>query len=42
MELDRYPPGAIGFAQTRLKRGINQVVAALEEARERGSAVLPV
>jgi hypothetical protein len=40
-ELDRYPPFALPFAQTHLKRGLNQVLAALEEARERVSAVLP-
>ena len=40
-ELDRYPPTALPFAQTHLKRGMNQVLAALEEARERVSAVLP-
>ena len=40
-ELDRYPPSALPFAQTHLKRGMNQVLAALEEARERVSAVLP-
>jgi N-acetylated-alpha-linked acidic dipeptidase len=40
-ELDRYPPSALPFAQTHLKRGLNQVVAALEEARERVAAALP-
>jgi N-acetylated-alpha-linked acidic dipeptidase len=40
-ELDRYPPSALGFAQTHLRRGLNQVLAALEEARERVTAVLP-
>ena len=40
-ELDRYPPFALPFAQTHLKRGLNQVLAVLEEARERVSAVLP-
>lgn len=33
-ELDRYPPAALPFAQTQLKRGLNQVLAALEEALE--------
>ena len=40
-ELDRYPPSALPFAQTHLKRGLNQVVAALEEARERVATALP-
>jgi N-acetylated-alpha-linked acidic dipeptidase len=40
-ELDRYPPSALPFAQTHLKRGLNQVLAALTEARERVTAVLP-
>ena len=40
-ELDRYPPSALGFAQTHLRRGLNQVLAALAEARERVTAVLP-
>ena len=40
-ELDRYPASALPFAQTHLKRGMNQVLAALEEARERVSAGLP-
>ena len=30
--LDRYPPEALGFALTTLRRGANHVVAALEEA----------
>jgi hypothetical protein len=40
-ELDRYPPNALPFAQTHLKRGLNQVLAALQEAKERVEAVLP-
>jgi N-acetylated-alpha-linked acidic dipeptidase len=40
-ELDRYPPSALPFAQTHLKRGLNQVLAALTEARERVTAALP-
>jgi hypothetical protein len=39
-ELDRYPANVLGFAQTHLRRGLNQVVATLEEARERVEAVL--
>ena len=38
-ELDRYPVSAMGFATTQLRRGMNQVVAALDEARERVEAV---
>ena len=33
-ELDRYPPAALGFATTTLKRGMNHVLAALEAAAE--------
>jgi N-acetylated-alpha-linked acidic dipeptidase len=40
-ELDRYPPTALPFARTHLKRGLNQVLAALAEARERVAAALP-
>jgi N-acetylated-alpha-linked acidic dipeptidase len=40
-ELDRYPPQALPFAQTQLKRGLTQVLAALEEAREKVLAALP-
>jgi hypothetical protein len=40
-ELDRYPVSAMGFAATQLRRGMNQVVAALDEARERVAAALP-
>jgi len=40
-ELDRYPANVLGFAQTHLKRGLNQVVATLEEANERVEAALP-
>ena len=40
-ELDRYPVSALGFAATQLRRGVNQVVAALDEARERVAAALP-
>jgi hypothetical protein len=39
-ELDRYPPTALPFAQTHLKRGLNQVLAALQEAKERVEGVL--
>ena len=39
-ELDRYPANVLGFAQTHLKRGLNQVVATLEEAKERVEATL--
>lgn len=31
-ELDRYPPQAIGFATTTLRRGLNHVIAAVEAA----------
>src|SRR4029077_15523036 len=34
-DLDRYPVSAMGFATTQLRRGMNQVLAALDEARER-------
>jgi hypothetical protein len=40
-ELDRYPANVLGFAQTHLRRGLNQVVATLDEARERVEAALP-
>ncbi|MBV8838982.1 MAG: hypothetical protein JO000_20810, partial [Alphaproteobacteria bacterium] len=40
-ELDRYPANVLGFAQTHLKRGLNQVVGTLEEANERVAAALP-
>jgi N-acetylated-alpha-linked acidic dipeptidase len=40
-ELDRYPANVLGFAQTHLRRGLNQVVATLEEAKERVEAALP-
>jgi N-acetylated-alpha-linked acidic dipeptidase len=33
-ELDRYPPNALPFAQTHLKRALNHVLAALEEAHD--------
>ncbi|SFK86606.1 M28 family peptidase [Falsiroseomonas stagni] len=33
-ELDRYPPAALGFATTSLKRGLNHVLAAVEAAAE--------
>ena len=31
-ELDRYPPAALGFATTTLRRGLNHVLAAIEAA----------
>ena len=40
-ELDRYPPNVLGFALTHLMRGLNQVVATLEEANARVEATLP-
>jgi N-acetylated-alpha-linked acidic dipeptidase len=40
-ELDRYPGKALGFAQMHLARGLNYVMAALEEAQERVTAALP-
>jgi hypothetical protein len=40
-ELDRYPPNALPFAQMHLARGMNHVLAALEEAQERVAAALP-
>jgi hypothetical protein len=40
-ELDRYPGNALGFAQIHLARGMNAVLAALEEALERVEAALP-
>ena len=39
--LDRYPASAIGFATTQLRRGMNQVLATLEEARQRVAAAMP-
>ena len=33
-ELDRYPPAALGFATTTLRRGLNHVLAAIEAATE--------
>jgi hypothetical protein len=39
-ELDRYPPAALPFAQTQLRRGLNQVLAALEGAHAQVSAAL--
>ncbi len=39
-ELDRYPPGAFGFALTQLQRGCNHVVGALIEAHEMVEAAL--
>ncbi len=38
-ELDRYPDSAVGFATTQLRRGLNQVVEALDRAHERVSQV---
>jgi len=40
--LDRYPVSALPFATTHLRRGMNQIVSALDEAGARVSAVLPV
>ena len=40
-DLDRYPPNALPFAQMHLARGMNHVLAALEEAQERVAAALP-
>jgi hypothetical protein len=40
-ELDRYPGNALGFAQMHLARGMNFVMAALEEAKARVEAILP-
>jgi hypothetical protein len=39
--LDRYPGNALGFAQMHLARGMNAVLAALEEALERVDAAMP-
>ena len=39
-ELDRYPPAALPFALTTLRRGLNHVLAALEEGREAVEAAL--
>jgi len=33
-ELDRYPPEALGFATTTLRRGLNHVLAAIEAAQD--------
>jgi hypothetical protein len=41
LDLDRYPGNALGFAQMHLARGLNYVMAALEEAQERVEAALP-
>ena len=41
IELDRYPENVLRFAQTHLLRGLNQVVASLDEARECVEAALP-
>jgi N-acetylated-alpha-linked acidic dipeptidase len=38
--LDRYPVSALPFATTQLRRGMNQVLAALEEAKEKVQAVI--
>jgi N-acetylated-alpha-linked acidic dipeptidase len=40
-ELDRYPGNVLPFAQMHLARGMNHVLAALEEAQERVAAALP-
>jgi N-acetylated-alpha-linked acidic dipeptidase len=40
-DLDRYPPKALPFAQMHLARGMNHVLAALEEAQQRVAAALP-
>jgi N-acetylated-alpha-linked acidic dipeptidase len=40
-DLDRYPGNALPFAQMHLTRGMNHVMAALEEAQERLAAALP-
>ena len=39
--LDRYPVSALPFATTQLRRGMNQVIAALEEAKKKVQAVMP-
>jgi hypothetical protein len=39
--LDRYPVSALPFATTQLRRGMNQVIAALNEARERVQTAMP-
>lgn len=41
LELDRYPANVLPVAQTHLTRGLNHVLAALEEALERVAAALP-
>ncbi len=38
--LDRYPVSALPFATTHLRRGMNQVLAALTEAKEKVRAVM--
>jgi hypothetical protein len=38
--LDRYPVSALPFATTQLRRGMNQVLAALTEAKEKVRAVM--
>lgn len=38
--LHRYPPQTLGFAQTQMLRGMNHVVAALDEATETVDAVV--
>jgi len=38
--LDRYPVSALPFATTQLRRGLNQVLASLDEATERVQAVI--
>ena len=38
--LDRYPVSALPFATTQLRRGMNQVLAALDEASERVQAAI--
>src|SRR4029077_12724495 len=40
-ELDRYPGNALGFAKMHLARGMNAVLAALEEALEHVEAAFP-
>ncbi|MBX9847163.1 MAG: M28 family peptidase [Xanthobacteraceae bacterium] len=39
--LDRYPVSALPFATTQLRRGLNQLLTSLDEARERVQAVIP-
>jgi N-acetylated-alpha-linked acidic dipeptidase len=38
--LDRYPVSALPFATTQLRRGLNQVLTSLDEARDRVQAVI--